>query len=211
MSTHYGELMDHSYDGIQEYDNPTPGWWHAIWAGTILFSILYAMWFHLSPAAPSIWEQHAAMQLEETKKAYAEIGELKPDEATILKMMNNQKWMSVGASVFKTNCVSCHGDKGQGQVGPNMTDDNYKNVKVIADIPQVIIKGAAAGAMPAWGGRLHPNDIVLVSAYVASLRGQNLTGPRGPEGDKIEPWPKAPAEDAAPATKPAASPPAEKK
>lgn len=206
MSTNYGNLMDHSYDGIQEYDNPTPGWWHAIWAGTILFSVLYAMWFHLSPAAPSIWEKHAAMQLEEVKKQYAEIGELKPDEPTILRMMQSTKWMSVGASVFKTNCVSCHADKGQGQVGPNLTDDQYKNVKHIADIASVIENGAAAGAMPAWKGRLHPNDIVLVSAYVASLRGQNLTGPRGAEGDKIDPWPAAPAADAAPA--PAASPPA---
>jgi cytochrome c oxidase cbb3-type subunit 3 len=206
MSTNYGNLMEHSYDGIQEYDNPTPGWWHALWAGTIVFSVLYSMWFHLSPAAPSIWEKHAARQLEEIKKQYAEIGELKPDEPTILKMMQNEKWKSVGASVFKTNCVSCHGEKGQGQVGPNLTDDHYKNVKHLADIASVIEKGAAAGAMPAWKGRLHPNDIVLVSAYVASLRGQNLTGPRGAEGDKIDPWPAAPAPDAAPA--PAASPPA---
>jgi cytochrome c oxidase cbb3-type subunit 3 len=47
--------------------------------------------------------------------------------------------------------------------------------------------------MPAWKTRLHPNEIVLVAAYVASLRGKNLPGPRGPEGEKIPPWPVLPA------------------
>jgi len=46
--------------------------------------------------------------------------------------------------------------------------------------------------MPAWKNRLHPNEVVMVSAYVANLRGQNLTGPRPPEGPVIPPWPKAP-------------------
>ena len=46
--------------------------------------------------------------------------------------------------------------------------------------------------MPAWQNRLHPNEIVMVSAYVASLRGQNKDGPRGEEGSVIDPWPAAP-------------------
>ena len=48
--------------------------------------------------------------------------------------------------------------------------------------------------MPAWRNRLHPNEIVLVSAYVANMRGKNLPGPRGAEGEVIPPWPDAPAE-----------------
>jgi cytochrome c oxidase cbb3-type subunit 3 len=47
--------------------------------------------------------------------------------------------------------------------------------------------------MPAWKNRLHPNEVVMVSAYVANMRGQNLTGPRGAEGSAIPAWPKAPA------------------
>ena len=43
--------------------------------------------------------------------------------------------------------------------------------------------------MPAWRNRLHPNEVVLVAAYVATLRGKNLPSPRPPEGEIIPPGP----------------------
>jgi cytochrome c oxidase cbb3-type subunit 3 len=44
--------------------------------------------------------------------------------------------------------------------------------------------------MPAWKNDLLPVEQVIVSAYVASLRGKNLpsVGGRPAEGDKIAPW-----------------------
>jgi hypothetical protein len=74
-----------------------------------------------------------------------------------------------------------------------LTDDHYKNVKQLIDIASVIEKGAANGSMPAWQNRLIPNEIVLVSSYVANMRGKNLTG-RPPEGEVIPPWPAEPTE-----------------
>ena len=41
------QLLDHQYDGIQEYDNPCPGWWHAIFWVTVLFSVVYFLFFHV--------------------------------------------------------------------------------------------------------------------------------------------------------------------
>ena len=32
-------LLDHEYDGIREYDNPTPGWWVMLFILTIIFSV----------------------------------------------------------------------------------------------------------------------------------------------------------------------------
>ena len=49
------------------------------------------------------------------------------------------------------------------------------------------------GAMPAWKTRMHPNEVVLVAAYVATLRGKNLPGPRPAEGAAISPWNSAEA------------------
>ena len=62
----------------------------------------------------------------------------------------------------------------------------------IADVLKVVQNGANAGAMPAWRDRLVPNELVLVSSYVASLRGSNPSTAKAPEGRKIAPWPTAP-------------------
>lgn len=186
-------LTDHEYDGIREFDNPTPGWWHTLFLASVVFSVFYFVFWEFSPLAYSIQEAHSAVQERELRRQFAEIGDLKPDEPTILRMMGEEKWMNVAASTFKANCVSCHGQNGQGEVGPNLTDDAYKNIKVMVDLPRVISEGANNGAMPSWRNRLHPNEVVLLSAYVANLRGKNLPGPRGVEGVTIPPWPPRPA------------------
>lgn len=182
-------LSDHAYDGIQEYDNPTPGWWHALFILTVIFSVGYYIIWNLDPDASTIQDALAADQARDYARKFAEVGDLKADEPTMLKMMADQKWMAFAASSFKTRCASCHGPDAAGLIGPNLTDDSYKNIKVLTDIPNVIRNGAAAGAMPAQKNTLSENEIVLLASYVASLRGTNLPG-RAPEGEKIAPWPK---------------------
>ena len=62
---------------------------------------------------------------------FGEIGDLKPDADTIVKYTTDPSWLKVGQTVYKTNCVTCHGRDGEGKVGPNLTDDFYKNVNKI--------------------------------------------------------------------------------
>jgi cytochrome c oxidase cbb3-type subunit 3 len=198
MSAQPDMLRDHEYDGIQEFDNPTPSWWTYIFVGSCAFSLVYFVFFHMG-AGWTVKESYQIAVVDDLRKQFAEIGQLKPDEPTLLKYMQDPKWLTVGQLVFKGNCINCHGAEANGSIGPNMTDDHYKNVKTLADIPMVVSAGAANGAMPAWKTRLHPNEIVLVSAYIATLRGKNLPGPRPAEGDLIPPWPVAPTSEAAPA------------
>lgn len=185
-----GLLDEHSYDGIQEYDNPLPGWWKWLFALTTVFAIPYWIWFHLGTPGRSIHEQYDSEMARIFELRFSEIGELEPDRATIMKYLNEPKWLKVGEVTFKTNCATCHGQGGEGNVGSNLTDDNWKNVAHVEDIARVIHDGAAGGAMPAWGKRLsHQNLIVLTAAYVASLRGQNLPGKAPePESRVIPPW-----------------------
>src|SRR5512146_1400532 len=52
-------LLAHDYDGIEEYDNPLPGWWVWIFWATIIFSVGYWLYYQIGPG-PSIIAQYDA-------------------------------------------------------------------------------------------------------------------------------------------------------
>ncbi len=193
MSDQATDTTIHVYDGIEEYDNPLPGWWTALFWGTIFFSIVYLflIYSHANLVHTKVaYEESVTRELE---RQFATLGLLEPDNDTLYGFVSDpeqSKWLAVGEAIFQTNCVSCHGRDGSGISGPNMTDDVYKNIKQLSDIPHIVKEGANKGAMPAWGNRLQQNEVVLVSAYVASLRGNNLIG-RAAEGEPIPDWAKA--------------------
>lgn len=93
---------------------------------------------------------------------------------------------SAGDALFHGNaaaCYYCHGDAGKGrqEVGaPNLTD----NIWLWADVPateaaeakvaairDVIASGLNRGVMPAWAGRLSPEQIKVLTVYVHDLGG----------------------------------------
>ena len=41
------KLIDHDFDGIQEYDNDLPGWWKALFLITVIIGIIYIPYYHL--------------------------------------------------------------------------------------------------------------------------------------------------------------------
>ena len=192
MSRGEPQVLDHEYDGIREYDNPTPGWWHAILIGTFVFAVFYFMFFHMSPVSWTIQEDWEKDQQADYAKVFGAVGELKPDQATLLDMMSKPKFMALSRNIFLGNCAQCHNRDGGGLPGSgvNLCDDYYKNVRKIEDIYRVITEGANNGAMPTWRNRLSNNERVIVAAYIASLRGTTPAAGKAPEGEIIPPWPK---------------------
>lgn len=184
------ELTNHEYDGISEYDNPTPSWWHLLFLASVVFSVFYFTYFTFSPDAPTVHDSWRAVQTAEYKRLFGALGNLESDEKTIVKLMGDQRMMAVAAGMFVGNCAACHARDGGGINGVNLTDDSYKNVKTITDVYTVITDGAASGAMPSWRNKLNQNERVLMAAYAASLRGTTPAVPKGAEGTPIAPWPK---------------------
>lgn len=186
------KLTSHEYDGIREYDNPTPGWWHAIFAVTFVFSIGYFLIFHFSPARERLSPQ-ARLAVAAERAAEASYGQFVPlvgERDRLLELSENAGALGIGKTIFASNCAVCHGQSGEGLVGPNLTDEFAKNIRMPEDIFAVVSGGIIEKGMPAWAVPLGKNDVVLVSAYVAGLRGRNLEGARGPEGEPMPEWPE---------------------
>jgi cytochrome c oxidase cbb3-type subunit 3 len=180
------DLRDHSYDGIQEYDNPLPGWWKALFWLTTLFAVPYVIWYHVMGN-----DIHAAYAEEQAAAAAIEAARIVLDQsdAGLLALMADSEHVAAGKQIWDTNCMACHLLDGGGIVGPNMTDDHYINVRTLADIPRIVRDGVVEKGMTPWKGILSENQIAQVAAYTASLRGTTPATPKEAQGEVIPPWP----------------------
>lgn len=181
-------LLSHAYDGIREYDNPLPGWWSAIFIGSIVFAVLYGLYFHVVRWGKTD-DQHyqAALGEYEGKKSLRDKAEAaNVSEKSLAAAAANPTMVSKGAEVFKTRCVSCHADDGRGLIGPNLTDLVQKHGSTRMDVYAVIQKGVPGTAMLAWGEQLPQTDVLAVSTFVTSLRGTNAPNGKAPEGQPVE-------------------------
>lgn len=180
------DLREHTYDDIQEYDNPLPGWWKALFWLTALFAIPYAIWHH--GMGHDIF---AAYAQEQQRAAEIEAKRVKLDQsdAGILALMADPAHLEAGKKIWDSNCMACHLPDGGGIVGPNMTDDFYIHVRTLADIPRIVGDGVVEKGMTPWKGILSENQIAEVAAHVATLRGTKPATPKEPQGEIIPPWP----------------------
>jgi len=114
-------LTSHSYDGIQEYDNPMPAWWRRVFWGTFVFSLGYFVHYQLTGNGASV-EQSYAEDMREFRELQAaqSLGD-KVTEEGLMRLMNDATLMRDARTVFVARCVQCHNDRGQGNIGPNLT------------------------------------------------------------------------------------------
>lgn len=174
-------LIDHNYDGIQEYDNPLPRWWVILFWATIVFSVLY--WFNLGVGiGPGRIAQYEA-EVAAARASAPPPDVSSPDE--LAAMATNTQVLEAGKQVFVTNCASCHKPDGGGLIGPNLTDNSWIHGGTLAEIHKTVTEGVLAKGMPPWGKLLKPDQIDAVTVYVASLKGTNPPGAKAAEGTVV--------------------------
>jgi cytochrome c oxidase cbb3-type subunit 3 len=178
------KLLDHSYDGIQEYDNPLPGWWRAAFWATIVFAFAYVA---LSPLLSTPAEAYrGALANYVSKKESRDLADAKSvSEAILDRDAHDPKVVEKGAKIFSVRCVACHTENGRGLIGPNLTDLYQLHGSTRMDIFTTIRGGVAGTPMLAWGEQMPPTDVVAVAAFATTLRGKNIAG-KPPQGQHVE-------------------------
>lgn len=173
----------HEFDGIKELDNPTPGWFMYLFYGTIIFAVVYLLNFHVFKIGKLQDEEYAVEmeKAEAAKAAFLAKSANLVDENTV-KISTEASVLSSGAAIYVKNCVACHGDKGQGTVGPNLTDDYWLHGGTIKHIFKTIKYGVPEKGMISWEKQLTPKEIADVSNYIKSLRGTNPPGAKEAQG-----------------------------
>lgn len=78
-----------------------------------------------------------------------------------------------GATIYAQNCAACHGELGEGGIGPALTHlGDHSDEELI----QIITNGLPEGGMPPWGNRLSGEEIVAVVEYLRSLGEEGAAG-----------------------------------
>ncbi|MCC5956287.1 MAG: cytochrome-c oxidase, cbb3-type subunit III [Natronohydrobacter sp.] len=185
----------HSWDGIEEYDNPMPRWWVWIFILTVIWSVGY--WIAM-PAWPGIQQATSGVLGYSSRANVAsEIAEFEARneqffvqlvETDLDAIRDNDELhrfaINAGGSVFRAQCSQCHGSGGAGVQAsgfPNLLDDDWLWGGTMDDIVTTIAWGirneeypdTRYSAMPAFGadGLLSNEEIDQVVAHVLSLSG----------------------------------------
>jgi cytochrome c oxidase cbb3-type subunit III len=173
-------LIEHSYDGIQEYDNPMPAWWVFVFWATIVFAIFY----YINPGNTGLGkgrETEYAEDMAGFRAAHPEnTGGGNP--AALMAVVAKADEVAEGRKIYAGKCAACHAADGGGQIGPNLTDDAWIHGGTIDSIYATVNNGVLAKGMPAWGKLLKPDELSEVVAYVWTLHGTTPAKPKEPQG-----------------------------
>ncbi len=181
-------LLNHEYDGIRELDYPLPGWWLTTFFITIIFGIIYWIHYDLSGAGPTLSQEleKDMAQIESLRnKAAADAPQV--TEEALAALVQNSDAVTKGQAEYMAKCAACHGNAGEGLIGPNLTDKYWKNTDgTLVGMHKIVVHGVVEKGMPAWKGLIPDNLIKNVAAYIHSLQGSNPPNAKGAEGTLYE-------------------------
>ena len=190
------ETTGHSWDGIEELNNPLPRWWlwtfYATVAWGIVYVILFPAWPLISGATPGLLGYSTRAEVAEeiarfdaanaplqTRLAEADLAALAPEDEL------HRFAVSAGAAVFRTNCSQCHGSGAAGATGyPNLLDDDWLWGGSVEEIRATVRHGirndedaeARWSEMPAFGEILAEEEIATLVDFVGNGLPQDHPG-----------------------------------
>ncbi|MCS7037409.1 MAG: cbb3-type cytochrome c oxidase N-terminal domain-containing protein [Saprospiraceae bacterium] len=186
-------MFHHEYDGIRELDNRLPPWWVNLFILTVVWSAIYMFYYHWGGGGPSSTDEYN-QEMERAKKeiAIAMAGAANAVDESNVVALKESAALAEGELIFKNLCAACHGQLGEGGVGPNLTDDYWLHGGGIKNVFKVIKYGVPEKGMISWQSQLTPSDMQKVASFILTLHGTNPPNGKDPQGElwKEEPIPQ---------------------
>lgn len=171
-----GHSTGHSFDGIEELNNPLPAWWTWLFIGTIVFGVGYLV---LYPGFGNFagvlgWSSAGEVQAAQ-RAAEQQYGPLfqKYLKTPIPDLLGEEQAIGMGSRIFANRCSVCHGSDARGGPGyPNLTDRDWLYGGSPEKIVETITHGRN-GVMPPFAAAIGGDPgVEQVVEYVLSLSGR---------------------------------------
>lgn len=180
-------MLDHDYDGIRELDNNLPPWWKYGFYLTIVFSVIYLVHYHVSGSG----KLQVAEYEEQLQTASLEIAAYKKKAANLVDENNvvaltEASAIANGKSLFTASCAACHGQLGEGGVGPNLTDAYWLHGGSVQDVFKSIKYGWPEKGMKSWEKDFGARQIQELTSYIKTLQGTNPANGKEKQGELYE-------------------------
>lgn len=181
------EILPHDYDGIQEFDNPLPNWWLLTFYLSIAFSAVYIAYYHFGSGPSPEQEMQADVAQVQALAEASRKAAPPPSDDELNAVFADPGKRALGKQIYTEKCAACHGNEGQGMIGPNLTDKFWIHGNgSLAAVLKVISDGVADKGMPPWGPLLAKEQLLAATAHVKGLQGTKPANPKEPQGTEVK-------------------------
>lgn len=180
-------LTNHEYDGIRELDNRLPPWWIYGFYATIVFAVVYMLHYHVfNTGKLQVAEYQAEMtQAKAEVETYLASLDNLIDESNVT-LLEDEADLAVGKDLFISKCSACHGQQGEGGVGPNFTDKYWIHGGDMSAIFKTVKYGVPSKGMISWQSQLTPKEMQQVSSFIYLMEGTTVPNGKEPQGELFE-------------------------
>lgn len=151
--------------------------------------IAYLQSIPTSPLLVAQYEKENLLREIELAKHEVEFQKVLNKEPSVITDIANKPLKSdikIGKKLYIENCGVCHGQDGQGTIGPNLTDDFWLDGNDSYSIAKSIIVGKPEYGMLAFRNQLNPQEIGQIMSYMTTLYGTNPPNGKAAQGKRME-------------------------
>jgi cbb3-type cytochrome oxidase cytochrome c subunit len=134
------------------------------------------------------YEKENLLREMELAKHELEFQKVLNKEPSVITDISNKQLKSdvkIGKKLYIDNCGVCHGQEGQGTIGPNLTDDYWIDGNDTYGLAKSVIVGKPEFGMLSYRHLLNPIEIGQIVAYITTIKNTNHPNGKAGQGKRV--------------------------